>query len=70
MLNDGMENDPFATFNTSAIVIEVKDSKLGQNIGVWASTHDRDTGEPIDRMGRPAINTVVNSSGPIVGGTD
>ena len=66
-LNDGMENDPFATFNASAIVIEVKDSKLGANIGVWASTHDAYTGAQIDRMGRPAINTVVNSSGPIVG---
>ena len=66
-LNDGMENDPFSTFNASAIVIEVKDSKLGANIGVWGSTHDKWTGEQIDRMGRPAINTVVNSSGPIVG---
>ena len=66
-LNDGMENDPFAAFNASAIILEVKDTALGQNIGVRASTHDQMTGEQIDRMGRPAINTVVNSSGPLIG---
>ena len=69
MLNDGMQSDFFEDLNTLAIVIEVPDSKLGKQIGVWATTssengrHDRQ----VDRMGRPAINTVVNSSGPIVG---
>jgi Domain of unknown function (DUF4331) len=69
MLNDGMQSDFFEELNTLAIVLEVPDAKLGKQIGVWATTssengrHDRQ----VDRMGRPAINTVVNSSGPIVG---
>lgn len=69
MLNDGLESDPFATFNSLAIVIEVPDDVLAPSIGVWATTHI-DTGDgwvQADRMGRPAINTVVNSSGPVVG---
>ncbi len=64
-LNDGDESDFFAELNVNAIVIELPDTVLGTNIAVWATTH-RD-GVQIDRMGRPAINTVVNSPGPIVG---
>jgi hypothetical protein len=69
MLNDGMQSDFFADLNTLAIVIEVDDDELGSNIGVWATTSQRDRRDwnQIDRMGRPAINTVVNSSGPVVG---
>jgi hypothetical protein len=69
MLNDGMQSDFFADLNTLAIVIEVDDDELGSNIGVWATTSKRDRRDwtQIDRMGRPAINTVVNSSGPVVG---
>ena len=70
MLNDGNENDFFADLNTLAIVLEVDDDDLGTNIGVWSTTSKRQSflnwGQ-IDRMGRPAINTVVNSSGPVVG---
>jgi hypothetical protein len=65
-LNDGNENDFFAELDALAIVVEVPDSTFGGPIGVWATTSDSD-GSQIDRMGRPAINTVVNSSGPIVG---
>jgi len=47
----------FAGLNVSAIVLEVPSSALGSsNIGVWARTTLGDT--QIDRMGRPAINTV------------
>jgi hypothetical protein len=69
MLNDGMQSDFFADLNTLAIVVEVEDDELGSNIGVWATTSKRDRRDwtQIDRMGRPAINTVVNSSGPVVG---
>jgi hypothetical protein len=69
MLNDGMQSDFFADLNTLAIVIEVDDDELGSNIGVWATTSQRDRRDwnQIDRMGRPAINTVANSSGPVVG---
>lgn len=71
MLNDGMESDFFAELNTLAVVLEVPDKDLGKKIGVWATTSRPDrawTGpwSQVDRMGRPAINTVVNSSGPIV----
>ncbi len=54
--------DFFESLNTNAIVLEVRDSALGSRIGVWATT---DTGSGvsnrIDRMARPAINTVFNS---------
>ncbi len=68
-LNDGQGSDPFATFNTLAIVLEVPDSELAESIGVWATTHVEAGGawSQVDRMGRPAINTVVDSSGPVVG---
>ena len=70
--SDGLGNMPsdfFADLNTLAIVIEVPDARLGTNIGVWATTTSvsRNSAKQVDRIGRPAINTVVNSSGPIVG---
>lgn len=57
---DGDEVDFFASLNTNAIVIQVPDANLGRNIGVWAVT-STDGGDRVDRMGRPAINTVFNS---------
>jgi len=67
-LGDGAATDPFASFNTMAMVLEVKDTTLGSEIGVWATTSVKDGANwvQVDRMGRPAINTVVNSTGPIV----
>ena len=65
MLNDGNESDFFEPLDVLSIVIEVPDTMFGGPIGVWATTSDAD-GVQIDRMGRPAINTVVNSSGPVV----
>jgi len=50
--------DFFSSFNTNAIVIEVPDEELGGRIGVFATT--RSASGQIDRMGRPAINTVFN----------
>ena len=69
MFNDGSESDFFDSLNTLAIVIEVPDSYVGSNVGVWATTSAKGNGKrwQVDRIGRPAINTVVNSSGPIVG---
>jgi hypothetical protein len=50
-------SDFFAGLNVSAIVLEVPSSSLGpDNIGVWARTEL--DGAQVDRMGRPAINTV------------
>jgi hypothetical protein len=46
----------FLGLNTSAIVLELPSSALGGEIGVWARTMLGDT--QVDRMGRPAINTV------------
>lgn len=53
-------DDAFAGANVSAVILEVPSSELigaSNNIGVWAIT--RDDGGQIDRMGRPAINTVL-----------
>ncbi len=48
--------DFFASRNVSAIVLEVPSAALGPDmIGVWART---DLEGQVDRMGRPAINTV------------
>src|SRR2546428_218834 len=62
--------DFFAPLNTNAMVLEVPDRKLGKQIGVWATTidresgdresGDRESGQQLDQMGRPAINTVFN----------
>ncbi len=47
----------FTGLNTSAIVLEVPSASLGSSdIGVWARTYLNE--KQIDRMGRPAINTV------------
>lgn len=76
-LNDGNENDFFTPLDTLSIVVELPDDAIGLEegtfgagllpegtIGVWATTEAG--GTQVDRIGRPAINTVVNSSGPIV----
>ena len=59
---DGNQVDFFAGRNVSSIVLELPSSMLtarsNPNIGVWSSTDAGDT--QIDRMGRPAINTVFN----------
>lgn len=57
---DGDEVDFFAQLNSNAIVLQVPDAALGRHIGVWAVTAT-DGSERVDRMGRPAINTVFNS---------
>ncbi len=63
-LNPG--GDFFARLNTNAIVLEVPDSLLAKNIGVWGRTsYTLDGGltwTKADQMGRPAINTVFNAS--------
>jgi hypothetical protein len=63
-LCDSDPTDFFASLNTLAIVLEVPDSKLGTNIGVWATTEQKIDGAWVarDQMGRPAINTVFNST--------
>ena len=60
---DGHQTDFFAGRDVSSIVLELPSSMLTAdsthpNIGVWASTNAGDT--QIDRLGRPAINTVFN----------
>jgi hypothetical protein len=49
-------SDFFLGLNVASIVLEVPSSSLGTNIGVWTRTTLG--GQQIDRMGRPAINTV------------
>jgi hypothetical protein len=58
---DATPTDFFAGLDVSSIVVEVPSSSLGTNIGVWAQT--RDNGGVIDRMGRPAIATVLINDG-------
>jgi hypothetical protein len=55
---DSGTTDFFASLNVNSIVLEVPDSWLGKNIGYWAVTRTGDG--RVDRMGRPAINTVFN----------
>jgi hypothetical protein len=58
----------FEGLNVSAIVVEVPSSLLGDNtIGVWARTVMG--GTQIDRMGRPAINTVFIPPNPFEAGS-
>ena len=70
--NDGLETDFFADLNVLALVLEIPDTQLpdpgGDGFATWASTAVQNNGgwDQVDRIGRPAINTVVNSSGPIV----
>jgi len=60
---DGNQMDFFAGLNVSAIVLEgPSDLFRNDNIGVWARTMLN--GDQIDRMGRPAINTVFIPSNP------
>jgi hypothetical protein len=63
-LCDATPSDFFASLNTLAIIIEVPDGQLGTNIGVWATTEQWIDGAWVarDQMGRPAINTVFNST--------
>ena len=55
--------DFFSGLNANAIVIEVPDTDLGRQIGVWGQTTwwNGSTWMPGDQMGRPAINTVFNN---------
>jgi hypothetical protein len=62
--NDANKSDFFAPLDTLSLVLEVPDAAFGGPISVWAKTSV--SGTQIDRMGRPAINTVVNDSGPLV----
>lgn len=57
-LCDANTNDFFGPLNVHSIVLEVPNDALGDHIGVWATTSAG--GTRIDRMGRPAINTVFN----------
>ena len=60
------ENDTFKGQNVSSIVLELPSRLLegggDSNIGVWATTNVGNT--QIDRMGRPAINTVFIPNNP------
>jgi uncharacterized protein DUF4331 len=62
MFCDANTNDFFSILNANAIVLEVSNDILTEDgtgtIGVWARTIGA-SGQ-IDRMGRPAINTVFN----------
>ena len=69
--------DTFAGVNVSSIVLEVPTTDVGTTVGVWATVSMPDgSGHTfqVDRMGRPAINTVFmpkekknlfNSSSPV-----
>ena len=65
---DGLGSTPtdfFVGLNTNALVIEVPDDALGGGmIGVWGATQywDGSGWHKADQMGRPAINTVFNTS--------
>ncbi len=69
-LLDGTGSDFFAPLDVLAMVLEVPDSALanGNPIGVWTTTAKNDGSgfAQVDRTGRPGINTVVNSTGPLV----
>ena len=57
--------DTFAGLNVSSIVLTLPDSKIGgkgNTVGIWATTSlaTKSGYQRIDRMGRPAINTVFN----------
>ena len=55
---EGTARNFFTGLNTMAIVLEVPSAGFGaQNIGVWFAT--RQGKKQVDRMGRPAINTVL-----------
>jgi hypothetical protein len=50
--------DFFTPLNVNSIVLQVPTDALGARFGVWGATSR--LGQQIDRMGRPAINTVFN----------
>jgi hypothetical protein len=52
----GVGTNFFRGLDIAAIVLEIPSSKLGGHIGVWARTELN--GIQVDRMARPAINTV------------
>lgn len=57
--NDAFANDFFAGFNVTAIVMEIPNRLFrSDTIAVWAATNNHH-GLQIDRMGFPAINTVL-----------
>lgn len=64
--NGHPERDTFLGQNVSSIVLEVPSKMLTEgnnpNIGVWATTNVGN--DQIDRMGRPAINTVFIPNNP------
>ena len=61
---DGQESDFFLGLNVSAIVLQIPRSNLDDDVvGVWATTQTTEDGQ-IDRMGRPAINTVFIPANP------
>ncbi|HYO42277.1 MAG TPA: DUF4331 family protein [Candidatus Limnocylindrales bacterium] len=65
LLGDFTGNDTFAGTNVLSIAIKLPNAKLGgtgNTVGVFATTSVRSNGgwKQIDRMGRPAINTVFN----------
>ncbi len=61
---DGSEEDFFLGLNVSAIVLEIPRENLGTDaVGVWATTSTDEDGQ-VDRMGRPAINTVFIPNNP------
>lgn len=60
--NPDPNTDTFAGFNITAIILEVPRRNLRvDNIGCWFATELR--GRQVDRMGRPAINTVLIPDG-------
>ena len=66
--SDSLGDNPtdfFTPLNTNAVVIEVPDDAIGAtNIGVWGTTSywNGSSWAGADQMGRPAINTVFNTS--------
>jgi hypothetical protein len=66
--SDNLGDNPtdfFTPLNTNAVVIEVPDDAIGaRNIGVWGTTSywSGSSWVGADQMGRPAINTVFNTS--------
>jgi hypothetical protein len=66
--SDSLGDNPtdfFTPLNTNAVVIEVPDDAIGAtNIGVWGTTSywNGSSWVGADQMGRPAINTVFNTS--------
>lgn len=61
---DGNESDFFLGLDVSAIVLQIPRENLdGDVVGVWATTETAEDGQ-VDRMGRPAINTVFIPANP------